>query len=53
MLHAPILQKLLADTPALDKVLEYHVLPGHFTMRDLMSVQKAQTLEGSLELTLV
>jgi len=41
------LQKLLADTAALDKVLEYHVLPGHFTMRDLMSVQKAQTLEGA------
>lgn len=41
------LQKLLADTAALDKVLEYHVLPGHFTMRDLMSVEKAKTLEGA------
>jgi len=40
------LQKLLADTAALDKVLEYHVLAGHFDMRDLMAVQKAQTLEG-------
>jgi transforming growth factor-beta-induced protein len=40
------LQKLLADTAALDKVLEYHVLSGHFSMRDLMAVEKAQTLEG-------
>jgi len=40
------LQKLLADTAALDKVLEYHVLSGHFNMRDLMVVKKASTLEG-------
>merc|ERR1711907_252636 len=40
------LRKLLADTAALDKVLEYHVLSGHFSMRDLMAVKKAQTLEG-------
>ena len=42
------LQKLLADTAALDKVLEYHVLSAHLSMRDLMAVEKAQTLQGAL-----
>merc|ERR1719162_816378 len=40
------LQKLLANTKELDAVLEYHVLAGKFTMRDLMSVRTAKTLEG-------
>merc|ERR1711865_536745 len=40
------LQKLLKNPTELDKILEYHVLAGTFTMRDLMSVQSAKTLEG-------
>jgi transforming growth factor-beta-induced protein len=40
------LQKLLANPTELDKVLEYHVLSGKFSMRDLMSVRSAKTLEG-------
>jgi len=40
------LQKLLANPTELDKVLEYHVLSGMFSMRDLMSVRSAKTLEG-------
>merc|ERR1712139_160813 len=40
------LQKLLANPKELNSVLEYHVLAGKFTMRDLMSVRSAQTLEG-------
>lgn len=40
------LQKLLANQKELDSVLEYHVLAGHFSMRDLMSVRSAKTLEG-------
>jgi len=40
------LQKLLANTKELDAVLEYHVLAGKFTMRDLMAVRSAKTLEG-------
>jgi len=40
------LQKLLANQKALDSVLEYHVLAGQFTMRDLMAVKSAATLEG-------
>merc|ERR1711937_906170 len=40
------LQKLLANPQELDKVLEYHVLAGQFSMRDLMSVRSAATLEG-------
>merc|ERR1719162_2963882 len=31
---------------AFDKVLEYHVLAGKFSMRDLMAVLSVQTLEG-------
>jgi len=33
------LQKLFKDMTALDKVLEYHVLAGHFNSHHLMSVQ--------------
>jgi transforming growth factor-beta-induced protein len=40
------LQKLLANPKELDAVLEYHVLAGDFSMRDLMSVRSATTLEG-------
>jgi len=40
------LQKLLANPTELDSVLEYHVLAGQFTMRDLMAVKTAKTLEG-------
>jgi len=40
------LQKLLANPTELDKLLEYHVLAGKFSMRDLMSVLSAKTLEG-------
>merc|ERR1711957_1148413 len=42
------LQKLLANTKELDAVLEYHVLSGKFTMRDLMAVKSAKTLEGDV-----
>lgn len=40
------LQKLLENRQELDAILEYHVLAGRFTMRDLVSVQSAKTLEG-------
>merc|ERR1719230_2533742 len=40
------LQKLLENPTELDSVLEYHVLAGQFTMRDLMAVQTVKTLEG-------
>merc|ERR1719326_1659934 len=40
------LQALLADKAELDKVLEYHVLAAKFTMRELMTVKLAKTLEG-------
>lgn len=40
------LQKLLANPKELDSILEYHVLAGKFSMRDLMSVRSAKTLEG-------
>jgi transforming growth factor-beta-induced protein len=40
------LQRLLANPTELDKVLEYHVLAGKLSMRDLMSVLSAKTLEG-------
>jgi len=40
------LQKLLANPKELDAVLEYHVLSGKFSMRDLMAVRSAKTLEG-------
>merc|ERR1711865_796625 len=43
---AAALQKLLANPTELDKVLEYHVLAGKFSMRDLMAVLSVQTLEG-------
>jgi len=42
------LQKLLDNPKQLDSILEYHVLSGSFTMRDLMSVQSAKTLEGDV-----
>merc|ERR1711879_489602 len=41
------LQKLLENPTELDSVLEYHVLAGHFNMRDLKSVRSAKTLEGA------
>jgi uncharacterized surface protein with fasciclin (FAS1) repeats len=40
------LQKLLDNPTELDRVLEYHVLAGHFNMRDLMAVRSVATLEG-------
>lgn len=40
------LQKLLADPKELDKILEYHVLSGKFSLRDLTSVRSVKTLEG-------
>jgi len=40
------LQKLLKNTKELDALLEYHVLTGKFTMRDLMAVKSVKTLEG-------
>merc|ERR1711879_791114 len=40
------LQKLLNNPKELDSLLEYHVLAGRFSMRDLMSVRSAKTLEG-------
>merc|ERR1712166_1727472 len=43
---AAALQKLLANPTELDKALEYHVLAGKFSMRDLMAVLSVQTLEG-------
>merc|ERR1712166_1098681 len=43
---AAALQKLLANPTELDKVLEYHVLAGKFSMRDLMAVLSVKTLEG-------
>merc|ERR1712232_451266 len=42
------LKKLLNDRRERDSVLEYHVLAGSFTMRDLMSVRSAKTLEGDV-----
>merc|ERR1712187_298202 len=40
------LQKMLDNPKELASVLEYHVLAGQFTMRDLMSVRSVKTLEG-------
>jgi uncharacterized surface protein with fasciclin (FAS1) repeats len=40
------LNALLANKAALDKVLEYHVFAANFSMRELMAVKIAQTLEG-------
>merc|ERR1712232_1053213 len=40
------LNALLANKAALDKVLEYHVLAANFSMRELMAVKIAKTLEG-------
>merc|ERR1711865_1255026 len=42
------LQKLLANPKELDAVLEYHVVAGKFTIRDLMAVKRLKTLEGDI-----
>merc|ERR1711865_961941 len=39
------LTKLLGNTKLLDQLLEYHVLSGDFSMRDLMSAKLVNTLE--------
>jgi len=41
------LQKLLSNPTELDALLEYHVLAGKFSMRDLMAVRNVKTLEGA------
>jgi len=41
------LNKLLGNVAQLDQVLEYHVISGRFSMRDLMSAQVVSTLEKS------
>jgi len=45
-LEAKALDALLGNKAELDKVLEYHVLAAKFSMRELMAVKIAKTLEG-------
>ena len=41
------LNKLLKDKKKLSKVLTYHVVPGKVMAKDVVSLKKAKTVEGS------
>merc|ERR1719345_242345 len=45
-LETKALNALLANKAELDKVLEYHVLAANLSMRELMAVKIAKTIEG-------
>jgi uncharacterized surface protein with fasciclin (FAS1) repeats len=44
------LRELMADRPALAKILRYHVVPGRYTPNELANGTPIKTLEGALML---
>ena len=46
-LPAGTVEKLLADIPALTKILTYHVVPGKVMAADVVKLTSAKTVEGS------
>lgn len=42
------LDKLLQDIPKLQKILTYHVVPGDVRSEDLLEIEEAPTVEGSV-----
>lgn len=42
------LDRLLEDIPKLKKILTYHVVPGDVRAEDLIEIDEAETMEGSI-----